>query len=44
MAPAVRETLAKKIYQETAGCTDGEASSWLLEMEHKGRYVPDVFA
>jgi cytochrome P450/NADPH-cytochrome P450 reductase len=43
MAPAVRETLAK-IYQETAGCTEGEASSWLLEMEHKGRYVPDVFA
>ena len=43
MAPAVRETLAK-IYQETAGCTDAEASSWLLEMEHKGRYVPDVFA
>ena len=28
MAPAVRETLAK-IYQETAGCTEGEASSWL---------------
>ena len=43
MAPAVRETLAK-IYQEIAGCSDEEASSWLLEMEHKGRYVPDVFA
>ena len=43
MAPAVRETLAK-IYQETAGCSDEEASTWLLEMEHKGRYVPDVFA
>ena len=43
MAPAVRETLAK-IYQEIAGCSDEEASTWLLEMEHKGRYVPDVFA
>jgi cytochrome P450/NADPH-cytochrome P450 reductase len=43
MAPAVRDTLAK-IYQETVACTDDEASSWLLEMEHKGRYVPDVFA
>ena len=43
MAPAVRETLAK-IYQEIAGCSDEDASSSLLEMEHKGRYVPDVFA
>jgi cytochrome P450 / NADPH-cytochrome P450 reductase len=43
MAPAVRDTLAK-IYQEIVGCSDEEASAWLLEMEHKGRYVPDVFA
>ena len=43
MAPAVRKTL-EKIYQETIGCTDEEAATWLLEMEHKGRYVPDVFA
>ena len=43
MAPAVRKTL-ERIYQETVGCTDDEAGTWLLEMEHKGRYVPDVFA
>src|SRR5262249_56008106 len=43
MAPAVRATLAK-IYQETVGCSDEEASDWVLESEHKGRYVPDVFA
>ena len=43
MAPAVRKTL-EKTYQEIAGCTGDEAATWLLEMEHKGRYVPDVFA
>jgi cytochrome P450 / NADPH-cytochrome P450 reductase len=43
MAPAVRRVL-EQIYQETVNCTDAEAASWLLEMEHKGRYVPDVFA
>jgi cytochrome P450/NADPH-cytochrome P450 reductase len=43
MAPAVRRTL-EQIYQEIVPCSDEEAAKWLLEMEHKGRYVPDVFA
>jgi cytochrome P450/NADPH-cytochrome P450 reductase len=43
MAPAVRKTL-EKIYQETVDCSDEDAAKWLLEMEHQGRYVPDVFA
>ncbi len=43
MAPAVRETLTR-IHQESAGCSDEAAGEWLLDMEHKGRYVPDVFA
>ena len=43
MAPSVRETLAK-IYQEAAGCSDEDAEEWLQDMEHQGRYVPDVFA
>ncbi len=43
MAPAVRDTLAK-IHQETANCSDEAADQWLQDMEHHGRYVPDVFA
>ncbi|VWC98578.1 cytochrome P450 [Burkholderia lata] len=44
MAPAVRATLGR-IYQDTTGENDENASAWIDTMERDhGRYVADVFA